>query len=736
MPPSTATYKDRLYTLTVVNGSGDGDYVAGASVNITANAAPAGQQFDQWTGDVAIVADISDSSTSITMPAASATVTATYRPREYTLTVNSGSGDGNYVAGTSVNIVANAAPAGQQFNQWTGDVAIVADISAASTSITMPAANATVTATYKPREYTLTVHSGSGDGNYPAGASVDIVANAAPAGQQFDQWTGDATIVTDINAASTSITMPAASATVTATYRPREYTLTVNSGSGDGNYVAGTSVNIAANSAPAGQQFDKWTGDVSNVANVNAASTSITMPAANATLTATYRPREYTLTVNSGTGDGSYPAATVVNVIADAAPAGQQFDQWTGDVGNVANVNAASTSITMPAANATLTATYKPREYTLTVNSGTGDGNYVPGASVNIAANAAPAGQQFDKWTGDVSNVANVNAASTSITMPAANATVTATYKPREYTLTVHSGSGDGDYPAGASVNITANAAPAGQQFDKWTGDIANVANVNAASTSITMPAANATVTATYKPREYTLTVNGGTGDGSYPAATVVNVIADAAPAGQQFDKWTGDIANVANVNAASTSITMPAANATVTATYKPREYTLTVNGGTGDGSYPAGTVVNLVASTAPAGQQFDKWTGDVGNVANVNAASTSITMPAANATLTATYKPREYTLTVNSGTGDGNYPAGASVNIAANAAPVNQQFDKWTGDVSNVANVNAASTSITMPAANATRHRHLQTQGIHSHGQQRHWRRQLPRRHRGQPRR
>ena len=699
----TATYKPKEYTLTVHSGSGDGSYPAGASVNIIANAPLAGQQFDKWTGDVAIVADVNAASTSVTMPAANATVTATYKPKEYTLTVHSGSGDGSYPAGTSVNIIANAPLAGQQFDKWTGDVAIVADVNAASTSVTMPAANATVTATYKPREYILTVNSGSGDGNYPAGTSVNIVATTAPAGQQFDQWTGDVAIVADVNAASTSVTMPAANATVTATYKPREYILTVNSGSGDGNYPAGTSVNIVATTAPAGQQFDQWTGDVAMVANVNAASTSITMPAANATVTATYKPREYTLTVNSGSGDGNYPAGTVVNIVAATAPAGQQFDKWTGDVAMVANVNAASTSITMPAANATVTATYKPREYILTVNSGSGDGNYPAGTSVNIVATTAPAGQQFDQWTGDVAIVSDVNAASTSITMPAANATVTATYKPREYILTVNSGSGDGNYPAGTVVNLVANAAPAGQQFDKWTGDVAMVANVNAASTSITMPAANATVTATYKPREYTLTVNSGTGDGNYPAGTVVNLVAATAPAGQQFDEWTGDVAMVANVNAASTSITMPAANATVTATYKPREYTLTVNSGSPDGNYPAGTVVNIVAATAPAGQQFDKWTGDVAIVADVNAASTSITMPAANATVTATYKPREYTLTVNSGSGDGNYPAGTVVNLVADAAPAGQQFDKWTGDVAMVANVNAASTSITMPAANAT---------------------------------
>ena len=274
-----------------------------------------------------------------------------------------------------------------------------------------------------------------------------------------------------------------------------------------------------------------------------------------------------------------------------------------------------------------------------------------PARSVNIVANAPPSGQEFDQWTGDVAIVANVNAASTSVTMPAANATVTATYKavtPVQYTLTVNGGSGSGSYAAGTIVNIVAAAPPAGQQFDQWTGDVAIVANVNAASTSVTMPAANATVTATYKavtPVQYTLTVNGGTGSGSYAAGTIVNIVAAAPPAGQQFDQWTGDVAMVANVNAASTSVTMPAANATVTATYKavtPVQYTLTVNGGTGSGSYAAATIVNIVANAPPADQQFDQWTGDVAIVANVNAASTSITMPAANATVTATYQPAQ----------------------------------------------------------------------------------------------
>ena len=64
------------YTLTVVNGTGSGSYAAGTVVTITANAAPAGQAFADWTG--ATVASATSATTTLTMPAATTTVTATY----------------------------------------------------------------------------------------------------------------------------------------------------------------------------------------------------------------------------------------------------------------------------------------------------------------------------------------------------------------------------------------------------------------------------------------------------------------------------------------------------------------------------------------------------------------------------------------------------------------------------------------------------------------------------------
>ena len=142
----------------------------------------------------------------------------------------------------------------------------------------------------------------------------------------------------------------------------------------------------------------------------------------------------------------------------------------------------------------------------------------------------------------------------------------------------------------------------------------------------------------------YALTVNSGTGSGSYAAGTTVNLVAASAPSGQEFDRWTGDVGTVANVNAATTTLTMPSGRCDGDGDVSgldlaPTQYALTVNSGTGSGSYAAGATVNLVAASAPSGQEFDRWTGDVGTVANVNAATTTLTMPAAAATVTATYR-------------------------------------------------------------------------------------------------
>ena len=67
--------------------------------------------------------------------------------------------------------------------------------------------------------------------------------------------------------------------------------------------------------------------------------------------------------------------------------------------------------------------------------------------------------------------------------------------------------------------------------------------------------------------------------------------------------------------------------------------FSLTVHNGNGDGRYTAGTVVNIAADPPATGQVFDRWTGDVGTLADPLAAATSVTMPATAVTVTATYR-------------------------------------------------------------------------------------------------
>ncbi|GAH80730.1 unnamed protein product, partial [marine sediment metagenome] len=208
--------------------------------------------------------------------------------------------------------------------------------------------------------------------------------------------------------------------------------------------------------------------------------------------------------------------------------------------------------------------------YTLTVNSGSGDGQYVEDQAVNISADAAPSGYQFDEWTGDTTYVANVSSSSTTVTMPDDDVEITATYEQTVvyYTLTVNSGSGDGDYEENDVANISADAAPSGQDFDEWVGDTSGIPSVTSSSTTLTMPASNQEITATYTDKTWTLTVNSGTGDGDYVVVTVVGISADAAPSGQDFDEWVGDTEGIASLTSASTTLTMPYANAEITATY------------------------------------------------------------------------------------------------------------------------------------------------------------------------
>ena len=122
----------------------------------------------------------------------------------------------------------------------------------------------------------------------------------------------------------------------------------------------------------------------------------------------------------------------------------------------------------------------------------------------------------------------------------------------------------------------------------------------------------------------------------TYDAGTVVSL--NATPdSGYQFVRWTGGVYTVDNVHASETIITVNA-DYLITANFEvipTVQYSLNIIGPAhgsvttpGEGRFISeeGTVVNLVAKPA-SDYEFAYWTGDVDTIADVNDATTTITM-------------------------------------------------------------------------------------------------------------
>ena len=458
---------------------------------------------------------------------------------------------------------------------------------------------------------------------------------------------------------------------------------------------------------------------------------------------------EYHLTIDStdggdvskpGEGRFSYCPQQGERVVLVAVPyPGYQFVNWTGDVGTIADVNGAVTTITVDD-DYSITANFaKPHSLTISSTEGgsvttPGEGTFVydQGDAVKLVA-TPDSGYGFVNWTGDVGTIADVNAASTTITMNG-DYSITANFEElAEYDLTISSapggsvtvpGEGTFTYYDGTVVNLVATAN-SGYYFINWTGDVGTITNVNAPTTTITVND-NYSITANFQqipPGKVALTTSstaGGSvttpGEGAfiYNSGQAVSLVAEAEE-GYVFVNWTGDVENAADVNAASTTITMNG-DYSVTANFEElAEYDLTISStaggsvtvpGEGTFAYHDGAAVNLVA-TANSGYYFTNWTGDVGTITNVNAATTTITMNG-DYSVTANFEQTpegEVALTTSStaggsvatpGEGAFTYNVGEAVSLVAEAEE-GYVFVNWTGDAGTIANANAATTTITM---------------------------------------
>ena len=363
-----------------------------------------------------------------------------------------------------------------------------------------------------------------------------------------------------------------------------------------------------------------------------------------------YTKFEKTLTTSTGAGGTvttpgigtyTYGKNQVVSVLATADSC-YRFDSWTGTAvtaGKVADPNDASTTVTM-SDNYTLTANFIWNCYDLTISSGDGGDvttpgegtfeDYASGQVVNIVATPDDC-HAFVNWSGDTGAIANVNAASTTITMNG-NYSITANFRWDCYDLTTNSSSdgsvttpGEGTYTYNLSqvVNIVATPDYC-QEFVNWTGDTGTIANVNAASTTITMDG-NYSITANFTFDSgscFNLSTSAGTGGtvttpgtGTYPylSGTVVDIVATPGDC-YAFSDWSGNTSTIDGVANSSTTITVDDDYA-IQANFGRYTYILTITNGSEGGSpyfvgsnpIDCGTIVSVYANTLP-GYTFIGW--------------------------------------------------------------------------------------------------------------------------------
>ncbi|WP_242342219.1 InlB B-repeat-containing protein [Anaeromyxobacter terrae] len=652
--------------------------------SVTLHAAPGdGAVFKGWSGACTGLGDCT-----LAMSAAK-TVTASFQPSTYTVKVGSSGGGVGTITGEGIScttgsttgctaVVANTTPyqvltltatpdASSLFKSWSG----CTSSSGNTCSVTVSSAK-TVSAVIQPSTYPLTVTtSGTSAGGTVTGPGIGcttgstagcsatvgngdtVILTAAPdATSVFKRWSG----CTSSDGATCTITMTSAK-TATAYFEPAQYKLTATtSGVSSGGTITGAGLSCTTGSpdgcsamiangatvtltatADAASVFKRWSGCTSS----DGATCTVTMTGAK-TATAYFEPAQYKLSVSisglsgssgsvSGPGVSCLPGATegcstmvangaTVTLLAEPAP-GSIFKSWT----NCTSVDGATCTVAMTSAK-TVTATFQPSEYPLTVSISAASGasgsvsgpgiscasgatagcstSVANGATVTLLAEPAP-GSIFKSWT----NCTSVDGATCTVAMTSAK-TVTATFQPSEYPLTVSisgvsgasgsvAGPGIGCTPGattgcstsvanGATVTLVAEPAP-GSLFKSW----ANCTSVSGTSCTVTMTGAK-TVTATFMPSEYALTVSitgvygasgtvSGPGISCAPGATTgcsasvangatVTLLAEPAP-GSIFKSW----ANCTSADGATCTVTMTSAK-TVTATFQPATYALTVS--------------------------------------------------------------------------------------------------------------------------------------------------------------
>ena len=620
----------------------------------------------------------------------------------------------NLLNGVTYDLTAEAKN-GYTFSGWDGGTpGVIANISSNTTQYTIGGANSTITAKATPnaytcyRQYRLQNADGSW-GAYVSDGSIQVNYGDTCSYSKTVTEYKNASNGTNNSAASTSVTMPASNTTVSLDlYRNtyvcyKRYRLQ-GTGSNWGDYTSETSATVRWGDTCS---YSKAVTDykTSGGANNSTVSASVTMPKSDTTLSLDLYRNTFTCSKQyrlqgTGTSWGNYVADGSATVKwGDTCSYSKAVTDYKASGG--ANNSTASTSATMPKSNTTVSLDLYRNTFTCSKQyrlqgTGTSWGNYVADGSATVKwGDTCSYSRSYTDYK--ASGGANNSAASTSTTMPKSNTTLSLDLYRNTFTCSKQyrlqgTGSNWGSYTADGSATVKwGDTCSYSRSYTDYKAS--GGANNSAASTSTTMPKSNTTLSLDLYRNTFTCSkqyrLQGtGTSWGNYAADGSATVKwGDTCSYSKAVTNY--KVSGGANNSTASTSTTMPKSNTTLYISLYRNTFGVTVNSGSGGGTYKWGDTVTIAASAAATGKHFTSWSVSGATPANASASSTTFAMPTAAVTATANYGWNTYTIKFNGhGADSGSVASITGVNYSQSVTLNLNKFVKakyyfagWNGD-------------------------------------------------------
>lgn len=659
----------KTYSLTATKGAGvDGTPETGAVIYTEGQTATYSYTLKSGYTDLVVTLDgeAVASSGSITMNA-NHKLTASAK-KIYTLTVTIGTGiSGSPAAGTHTTKEGEVISYGYSLQTGYTNLTVMIDGVAAHQIGTLTVTgNHTITAT-AANQYTLTVSKGAGvNGTPESGTEIYTGGQTIPYNYSLQSGYTDLEVTLDGSTvpASGSVTMSANHSLVATA--SKQYTLTVIKGTGVDGTPSTTTVYTDGDVVPYNYSLQSgYTNLVVTFDGISVPSSGTITINGNHTLSAT-ATKQWTLTVTRGTGINGDPVSGTYTY-TEGSTTNYSYSLQSGYTDLVVQLDgshvAAGGTITMIQDHVLVASCGKT--YTLTVTKGTGvSGSPSTGATIYNEGQSVAYSYSLQSGYTDLTVTLDGSSvgASGTVTM-GANHTLIASAK-KICNLTVTKGSGVSGIPAAGSYEKKEGDVVS-YSYSLQTGYTNLVVTFDgtpvAAIGSVTMTG-NHTLAATAS-KEYTLTVSKGTGvDGTPVSGTTIYEEGDTVNYSYALQSGYTDLVVTLDGStvAASGTITM-SANHVLNATAS-KQWTLTVTKGAGIDGTPA-TGAHTYKDGATASYSYTLQAGYTDLVVTIDGTSvptSNIITMSANHTLVAS-ATKQWTLTVNKGTGVDGTPASGS---------------------------------------------------------------------------